>query len=404
MGDGIVKKIAVVINNGDEEWHLENVDASLNVLESPETETFVVSVQPPKKPHDHYISTAKKDVEALLTDLRQKIDDDDEVVFYITGHGAKFEKQSTICLNDDCDTFHLLQQLDQLSFGNRTVIMDQCLSGDLTALFADDQRSLILSLSHNNETDICPEFAPYFWSSEPGSWLARYQRAYPHVHSSTPKMVMTAGYKLNGTSSFSSTVEHFETGEELDSYSKLKPGELRIVYFSLKDCKPCIEYDPLYTKFAQDGGGIYHFVKTENTELSEKYGFKSWPSVMVIDAQGRQFTIHDKKHLFEEIAALYLTPAQRLEQIRKSLLQKDEIGLLFASFYARKLATELTPAEAAREAQALRELIVEYGQKIGVEERNKMTAGQLKELCLKYKVLIEKETLEREEFAKLVGA
>ena len=110
MGDGIVKKIAVVINNGDEEWHLENVDASLNVLESPETETFVVSVQPPKKPHDHYISTAKKDVEALLTDLRQKIDDDDEVVFYITGHGAKFEKQSTICLNDDCDTFHLLQQ------------------------------------------------------------------------------------------------------------------------------------------------------------------------------------------------------------------------------------------------------------------------------------------------------
>ncbi|MFO1519729.1 MAG: HEAT repeat domain-containing protein [bacterium] len=308
MGDGIQKKFALIVNGDTEERHLANVEQAMKALKA--EGAYEISVASPKAPAAMADSFALPDagsLKGLINGLQSKMDDDDLLVVYVTGHGGKgAQEEGCADLSSGCYSLSdFSAELKKLPYGKRLVVMDQCLAGASLPLFADS-KSTVITLGSPKEVVSCDSFAPFFWSDQVPDFNKdgvktveeRYRYAIqtgkplstPQYYSSL-KPVAFSG-KEEVTPPFKPEVVEAHHGDELEKeLQKLQPGQLALVTFSADWCKPCKDYKPVFDKLAKEYGGRFLMIRAEGVKGSEedwnKYGVKAYPTVAFIDSRGR---------------------------------------------------------------------------------------------------------------------
>ena len=129
-------RYALLINPSVLIRHLEKTEMGLAVLDNAGYETFVASPVPPDRPADHYVTPTIDNVLDLIKGIKGKIDADDELVIYTTGHGAMPGETAPLCFEKKCYDFS--KTLDGIQYGQRVVVMDQCYGGSWGSIFLDD--------------------------------------------------------------------------------------------------------------------------------------------------------------------------------------------------------------------------------------------------------------------------
>ncbi|MDO8528113.1 MAG: thioredoxin family protein, partial [Deltaproteobacteria bacterium] len=304
------KKIAVVVN-GDtqrESWahHQQNVDRSIGVLEKQGYEVFCLNTERPRGvDQDHYFSSTQEGLRALKEKLQLKTGADTDLVIYTTGHGYRIKEQGTLCLSDGCDADTVASVFDKIPYSQRTVIMDQCYSGNWNKIFLDDPKTLFVSGGGKNETDSCQEIAPAFWAGNVPdvngdgviSWQERYAHAlaYPVFHS-VPQFVPSEGYRQEGAPPFSKEVVTVEDKNALqEQLKKIKPGQYAIITFSASWCGACRGYKPVFDRLASEGGGQHLWLRTEDESLAQDWNLPGFPTVVIVDATGHRFIVDENQ-------------------------------------------------------------------------------------------------------------
>lgn len=356
------KRLALIINGDTEERHTQNVERSLSVLNGLGYETYVASTQDPGNA-SHYTYATAANIEQLVEEMRSQLDGDDELFIYTTGHGVESGGEGRLCTSDGCDSDELAHLLDITGYGKRTVVMDQCYSGNWGNLFLDDPSTLFIALGSENETVCCGEFAPNFWyAGVPDAngdgivgWQERFAYAFERTVSSTPQLLMSAGYVLDGAPAFGTNVLEVETRQELDqAIASLGPGQYAIVELSIPGCAACTQYAPAFDGYAAAAGGQHLFVRTENEDIGASYGITSFPTVMIVDHKGNTLEIDDRYDIFQEMTQFNIPLPQRLAALRKKFLIANERSSAVRAY--RGLIERLDPDTAVSETLALAQL------------------------------------------------
>jgi len=328
-----VKKYALVINGDHEQRHLDNVERSLKVLEGEGYETFVASPEKPAHPSDHYVPPALDDVTKLVGLLEGKIDADDELVIYTTGHGGEEDGVGELCLGKECDDEKIAALLDGIEYGQRTVIMDQCYSGNWNNIFLDDPKSLFISAGSEDETVCCNDIAPNFWAEKiPDlndddviSWQERYAYALEQgITKSIPQFIPSPGYIQAGQQPFGSGVEEIADEAGLkDQLAKVGAGQYAVMLFSADWCDACKAYQPKFEKQAEGSGGQHLYLMTKNYDLAQTMGVGPVPTVLVINSEGDRYAVIDKGAIEEEISQFHL-PLEELALKKMALAEAED--------------------------------------------------------------------------------
>jgi thiol-disulfide isomerase/thioredoxin len=305
MGDGIINRYALIINGDTEQRHIENVDRSVRVLRAEGYETFVLSTSRARRA-DHYAESTVENIQKEVDEISGKIDDDDELVIYTTGHGGP----QGVCLPEGCDTEDVMDMIDIQTYGKRTIVMDQCFAGNWNKIYLDDPRTLFITAGSRDETVCCSEFAPYFWAADVPdingdgtvSWQERYANAFSHVSSSYPQFIASADYLMEGSQPFPAEVRHIDTMEDfMGAMSELKPGQYAIVDFSMEGCPWCRQYAPMFEDFARQADGQYLFLETESEEIADAFEIDGFPKVVVFNSEGERYVISDREAILAEL-------------------------------------------------------------------------------------------------------
>lgn len=334
---GEIKRYAIIINGDDSDndgRHLENVERSLNILNDQKYETCVLSAKEPVQNNTAYYTASIDQLGELVESLNKKIDSNDELVIYTTGHGAKDGDESEICLKDSCYGEEAAELLDNIVYGKRTVIMDQCYSGGWAKTFLDDPKTLFISGGSENETTCCQFFAPKFWSTEVKdlnsdgviSWQERFSFVMDHTQAAVPKMMVSAGYVMPGSQSFSNEVIEFNNRADFQKeLRQLGSGQYAIVTFSMVGCGPCKKYKPYFDDLAKNGAGQHLFLRTRNTDLAGEYGITRFPSVVVFNDLQHYRVVDEIQDPIKTIASFHLTDKERVAlRIRTIEFERDE--------------------------------------------------------------------------------
>jgi len=217
------EKCALIINN--EGRMAERLGRAVSVLEEEGYETFVASSVEPTVAADHYVPATMENLEDLLRGLRQKMGEDGELFIYVTAHGEVEEETTGICLQDRCYE-NLPAILDQISYGQRTVIMDQCYGGNLRSIFEGDRATFFASAGDSGEIVSNLGFAEYFWAGDVPdlngggvSWMDRFHYAALHTSFSSPQYYASPDYVFQDRITSSQPATVVSTDEErLSSY------------------------------------------------------------------------------------------------------------------------------------------------------------------------------------------
>jgi len=329
MRDGVVRHFLLDVNGDDEEKHLANVERNLAVMEDPAVnfETFVISPERPEAEYDHYATPTLENVDRFVQEIRNRIDDDDELVIYVTGHGDRRDNRGSICLGDDCYTTEIEDLLQSITYGNRVVVMDQCLSGDWGHRFAaPGLRTRFYSSGSEDEVVCCAEFAPRFWSPdiEGLNWDERYQAALEQTISSHPLSLQSHEFVEGERLQFSTQVQNVSNSDELSSLLRsLGPEQYAVVFFSTQACFGCVLYNERFEELALEGEGRYLFIRAEGEEVEEDFGISSFPSVYIFDHQMRKHLVGDIQNVLGEMDQFNMSVADRLEVFRQRLDDVD---------------------------------------------------------------------------------
>lgn len=367
-----IRKYAIILNGDTEERHVGNVTRALKVLKRERFETFVAGTERPKHGADHYTTATPQDVARLIAQVRAKIDANDELVIYTTGHGKQVGDEGQLCLGNDCYGREVTEPLDRLVYGRRTIIADQCYGGNWKGLFIDDPKTLFVAAGGKGEQVCCQEFAPRFWDDKiPDldrdrriSWRERYEHALSQpVSSSLPVIASSPGYDTGKRGYFPHTVREVRTGAELEAaLRRLGPGQYAIVTFSATWCDPCKDYRPHFDQFARDANGAYLFLRTENEELAAAYGAWQYPTVMVMDRAGQRRIVTNPETILEEMAEQHLSPElrrtlvlQHRDQLMTQTLGRKGTASFTAAIALGKISLQLSTADALATLVILRQ-------------------------------------------------
>ncbi|MBI2092499.1 MAG: hypothetical protein HYT75_05875 [Deltaproteobacteria bacterium] len=167
MANGI-SRYALIIYGSAEQTIQEEVEQSLAFFNENGFETFVTSRIPPDGPFDHYITASVENVEKLVGTLREKIDDNDELVIYTTGHGRESNGAGTLCFEGDCDHERIHEIFSSIVYGKRSVFMAQCYGGNWKKDFSNDPNTLFISTGGKGKSVKCGRggFFWFFWSKD----------------------------------------------------------------------------------------------------------------------------------------------------------------------------------------------------------------------------------------------
>ncbi len=305
MGDGLVRRYAVILNGDTEPRHQENVDRAVRALRKEGSyDISVASTKAPREKPDRFVAAEEAKIQELIAGLKGRMDDDDLLVVYVTGHGQS-EGEGCVGLSKSCLPFQKLQsQIDRLPYGQRIVVMDNCYSGNGLRLFANPKTSVVTQGSPG-ETVSCQTFSPYFWSEKipdgNGDGKLSLEERYAFALEQGQTASLTQFFSPQPLS-FSGSIEEkpFKTkdglplevhnGAELEAQLKrLKPGQLALVDFGADWCVPCAAYEPTFNALSQQYGGKFLMIRAKRIKGSEedwaKYGITQFPTVAFIDAE-----------------------------------------------------------------------------------------------------------------------
>lgn len=360
-------RIAVVIN-GDprEDRHLENARRSVEVLKNQGYDVYLLNEERPEDvAGDHFFPPTKAGLAALGQKLKTTAGPDTDLVLYTTGHGNRVSMDGALCLADGCDAKEVSAALDAIAFGRRTVIMDQCFSGNWGKIFLDDPRTLFVAAGSENESTCCGEFAPTFWSDAVpdanGDGVVSWQERYAHamaggVPSSTPRFLPSAGYRLDGAEPFAAGVIEVADEAALKAQlGRLQEGQYAIITFSALWCKPCKGYRPAFDRMAMQGGGQHLWLRTENEELAKNWDVNAFPQVVIVNASGGKMMLRsDERNDVASVLGEFAIPLE--ERIQKKVDKAMQNPLAFnraVSLY--RLSLDATRRGRADLGRALRE-------------------------------------------------
>ncbi len=361
------KQIAIIINGDTDPQsaakHAENVKRAAGELDG--YEIFAASTSddaPDGVAKDHYYKADPKNIMAMLAEVKARAGSDTDIVVYITGHGMP----EGVCIGENCDTASIFQLIDELAYKNRTIIMDQCYSGNQAARFTDDPRSLFIAGGNKNQTTCCGEFAPNFFADKNkikdlnNDGQISFQERFSHTiaangkeMSSEPQMIFTKGYDDLGSPPFKAGVVEVTTESELKAQlKKLKPGQKAVVMFSMPGCGPCKAFAPVYRKMAEEMGGNYLFIYSNSDELANALGIYSFPTISIYDDLGVHVEVAADKNELKEVLA---QPSgndinARMKSLRDAFGGKD--GAYVFNIYMKNLA-DLKGAPLAAEIKSL---------------------------------------------------
>ncbi len=271
-GDGRVRRYALIINGDSAPHHQENVDLARADLTRQGYEVIVVS------PDEYYEDGDAKTALAAIGKLTDgaMVDADDEVVVYVTGHGAIRDGEPGVVLSDrKLYASEFVTDIVRLPC-ETTVVMDECMSGSFATLFADDPTVRLITLSGKGLTDFCHPFAPRFWNpskkaDDDGdgviSWRERFDWA--TRESNVPEYSLSVYFTGAAIDEqpFDAAVISVATPDALDTLlAKPEAGLYTVVLFSAPWCDACQENKPA---FHAQADGRYRFVIAENKDPSQ---------------------------------------------------------------------------------------------------------------------------------------
>lgn len=322
MGDGIVRKYAIIINEDVEQRHLDNVSRAAKVLKSGGYALHVASPEKPKVAVANHVKPTLAKVQKLIAGVKATIDDDDMLVIYNTGHGGNGEE---ICLSGgSCVRNPIVAQLDKLPHARRVFVIDSCFGGNLSTFFTDDPKTLFVAAGVKGKQVCCGKFAPMFWKgaailkklgwdlNKDGliSWQERYAAAYKGHRAEARLFLHSKGFRDHDVESgkvakppFPARLVNVATNAALKARIKgLKPGQYAIVGFGMKGCLGCDVYKPQFQAMAKAAGGQHLFLWTKSSALRTRYGVSTVPRVIVFDGFGNRYTVDDRQRVLEIVA------------------------------------------------------------------------------------------------------
>lgn len=330
------KKYALIINTDTESRHLENTEASVRELKAQGYETFVINPFA-LSDADHSYKTDHHTIKRVIKGMNRLIDANDELVIYSTGHGSG---------NKKADKF--FESLDKLSYGKRTVIVDQCYGGNYYKFFSDDPSTYFVSAGVEGETVYCQEFAPYFWASNVPdadgngevSFGERYAYAEKHVQGSLAQAV---GYDPSSGSSFPDSVVEVHNRAELQyQLSRLQKDQVAVMTFSASWCQPCKQFAPKFDAMASSTQGQVLFLRTENEDLAKEYGLTNYPTVVIFDHKQKAYPLKDYEKVFAALTEHQVSVEMDMGRITEEL-HSTESSIRIRALH--KLAQVFNPSD-----------------------------------------------------------
>jgi len=380
MGDGIQKKYALIVNGDTETRHLGNVDRAVKALRREGTyEISVASTKAPGTPVEHFEKFDDQGLEQLLSGMSKKMDDDDLLVVYFTGHGGAGEKgDGCVQTSSQCVSLtELSRRLKTLPYGNRILVMDNCFSGSGFSLFAD-AKTTVVSQGSPGETVSCQLFSPFFWGdSVPDadhdgkiSIQERFQHAVAMGQTNSllqyysPHPIGLSGDIASRPfkTSDGKPVEVRNGGELATQLKRLKPGQVALVDFGADWCIPCKKYQPTFEKLSKQYDGKFLMIHAKGVQGSEedwaKYGIKQFPTVAFIDWNGKVVPVQNPDnpeatlamvaiHSKEDQLRIHLRHLQEGDRIEKIQALRSLKGLGEAGLPALPLLIPLLKSEDA---------------------------------------------------------
>lgn len=310
-----VRKYALILNGDFEMRHLTNVSRSLKTLKEGGFETFVASPVKPEISYDHYITPTLAGIQTLVNGLQSKIDENDQLVIYTTGHGRFENGEGELCFEGGCDYQTIAPLLDGIRYGQRTVIMDQCYGGNWAKIFLDDPKTLFVSAGSRCEPVCCNEFSPRFWGKDVPdlngdgivNWQERYAAAPSDKSLGRSQLLFSTGYIQEGQPPFDAKVLEIQSESEFKKALKsLLPGQYAVVMFSASWCEVCKKYRPLFDQLALEAKGQLQFLFTEDETLASRYGVTQYPTIIVFNGQGDSLVVQDRSKVLAAVSEFHL--------------------------------------------------------------------------------------------------
>lgn len=341
---------ALLINPSAEPRHLEKTELGLGVLSAAGYETFVASPVSPAQPVDHYVTSTIDNVRELIANLKGKIDADDELVIYTTGHGAMPGKVAPLCFEKKCYDFS--KTLDGIQYGQRVVVMDQCYGGSWGSIFLDDPGTLFISASGPGEMAFA-DFPYPFWSQSVADfddgidWQGRFGNAVESgMYYSLPQFIPSPDFTHPGTPPFEAEAREVANKKGLNkALDELEPGQYAAVLFSDDSCGVST-----FDEQAAANGGQHLWLRTNNKKLAKGYGVKDFPAVMIVDANGHTNMASEGMAVEEAIAQFHIAPKEiAFEMIAAAEAIDDpwecanKLGILAMIFTKRDLYGSAVP-------------------------------------------------------------
>jgi thioredoxin-like negative regulator of GroEL len=359
MGDGIRKSFAVLINGDLESRHLGNIDRAMETLRGEKVdEIYVLSVLKPSGHPTHYAEAKGSNLKRVLQGLAGRIDDDDSLIVYSTGHGGH-DDQGRECmeLTDGClpfSSFH--QSLGAIAYGRRAVILDGCMSGGVLALFANSKTSVV-TLGSPGEPVYCQSFSPFFWSNgapdsnQDGNITLQERYAHALGQNDIPShpqfFPAEEDFGLNGSTTPAFPAEVVEVHQEIalrSELSRIQHGQLALVDFSADWCAPCQDYKPKFEELARQYRGRFLMIRAEGIQGSEKdwakFGVSGFPTVAFIDSQGRIALVKDRENPLDSLIEAIQSKQTITAQFYANVTHQDPRRRLTAAYQAEALGPE----------------------------------------------------------------
>ncbi|MCX6710173.1 MAG: caspase family protein [Candidatus Woesearchaeota archaeon] len=170
-------KYAVILNGDPSELHFYNCSTSHSSLENMgfcKDNIFTLSEKPDSyfEEQDFSAFSGTKENFQRVSDLLSQITDDNDIVlFYLTGHGDRMGGRSALVLKDDyLFDIELKECIDKIDSRITIVVADQCYSGG----FADELKNSSKSVIAISDTDAvyqtdCKVFSDSFWKAFSGT-------------------------------------------------------------------------------------------------------------------------------------------------------------------------------------------------------------------------------------------
>lgn len=388
MTDGIQRKYALIINGDPREArHFENVDRAIQALraEDPGYQISVASTKRPSGSVSEFVAPNSANLRKVISGWKQKMDGDDLLVVYVTGHG-KEGKDGEGCaeLPEGCLSNKVLAGwLNSVPYGKRFIAMDNCYSGGAVSLFSNE-KTIVVTAGSPGDAVSCGNFSPFLWDENApdldGDKVVTIAERFRYAlqkgqtldfsnYSSTIRSFSLAGQSA-ATASFPKEILNISRAEQLKAeLKKLKPDQLALVMFGADWCGPCKAYLPTFERLTKEYDGQFRMIHLSRPEDDDRawpeFGINGVPGLAFMNARGGQLIIPhglegQPREFLQKVGMVPLSEEEKIEvlgnlPVIKQLKQDLRIVMKYPP---EKAMGELEILEQA--PYTLRPTIIEY--------------------------------------------